>query len=130
MTRTALQIHRLAERLQRELAAIGDLGVTPSETLVLTTLRQRGPTAVGELVELLGYRPSTLTTVLDRLADRRLVVRQVRPDDRRSFLILLTERGQEEAGRAEKALGAAQEAILDDLDPARATALRAAFGDV
>lgn len=128
-TRTAFALHRLAERLQRQLATIEDLEVTPAESLVLTALKQRGPTAVGELLDLLGFRPSTLTTVVDRLTDRRLVVRQVRPDDRRSFLVLLTERGQEEARRAEAALALAQQRVLDDLEPALADALRGAFGD-
>jgi DNA-binding MarR family transcriptional regulator len=83
---------------------------------------------VGELVQLLGHRPSTLTTILDRLSDRRLIVRQVRPDDRRSFLVLLTERGQEEALRSERAVARAEQAVLDSLDADTAAAVRSALG--
>ncbi|MBW3665638.1 MAG: MarR family transcriptional regulator [Actinobacteria bacterium] len=128
MARTALALHRLSQLLQHELGRTGDLDVTPAEVLVLAILRDRGPTSVGELVDLLGHRPSTLTTILDRLSDRRLVVRQVRPDDRRSFLVLLTERGQDEALRSERALAEAEAAMLDSLDRDTASALRSALG--
>ena len=128
MARTALAVHRLGQLLQRELGRIDDLDVTPAEALVLAILRDRGPTSVGELVQLLGHRPSTLTTILDRLSDRRLIVRQVRPDDRRSFLVLLTERGQEEALRSERAVARAEQAVLDSLDADTAAAVRSALG--
>lgn len=128
MARTALALHRLGQLLQHELGRMGDLDVTPAEALVLAILRDRGPTAVGELVDLLGHRPSTLTTILDRLSQRRLIVRQVRPDDRRSFLVLLTERGQEEALRSERALAHAETLVLDSLDRDTASAVRSALG--
>lgn len=128
MARTALALHRLGQLLQHELGRIGDLDVTPAEALVLAILRDRGPTAVGELVDLLGHRPSTLTTILDRLSHRRLIVRQVRPDDRRSFLVLLTERGQDEALRSERALAHVEAVVLDSLDRDTASAVRSALG--
>lgn len=92
----AAALHRTSGLLTR---ALGEAvpATTPAEALVLAVLHDRGATAVGELVELLGLRPSTCTSILDRMTERKLIVRQVRPDDRRSFLVLLTEAGRRDA---------------------------------
>lgn len=99
-----------------------ELDVTPAEGLVLAWLDDAGPSDVKTLRRVLGLRRSTITSVLDRLHDRKLVVRQVRTDDRRSFLVLLTESGRTAAGRASDVLRELDDRLLSDgvdLDAAR-----------
>lgn len=58
-----------------------------------------GPCSPSELVRVFGYKPSTLTGMLDRLEEKELIVRDPNPEDRRSFLIRATEEGASIAGR-------------------------------
>jgi len=49
-----------------------------------------GPMTAGALAEALGLSRSAVTTVLDRLEQRRYVRRMPNPDDRRQVLVALT----------------------------------------
>lgn len=70
------------------------LGVSPSEGHLLTFLLSYGPCSVGELLRVLGHKKSTLTSILDRLEERRYLVREINRTDRRSFLVELTAEGK------------------------------------
>ena len=50
--------------------------------------------AIGRLRRAAGRTPSTITAIVDRLEGAGLVVRAPNPEDRRSFLIVLTPRGK------------------------------------
>ena len=71
------------------------LGVTPTEGHLLTYLRSYGPVTVGDLVRVFGFKQSTLTSMLDRLERDGLVRRERNPDDRRSLLLRLSDRGSD-----------------------------------
>jgi DNA-binding MarR family transcriptional regulator len=51
-----------------------------------------------------GHKRSTLTNVVDRLEQKKLVRRELNPDDRRSFLVRLTPSGRRAARRITEAL--------------------------
>jgi DNA-binding MarR family transcriptional regulator len=72
-------------------------GLDSAEGHTLSYLRSYSPCPVGELVRVFGHRPSTMTSILDRLEQRRLIERRTNPDDRRSFLVGLTSGGLEVA---------------------------------
>lgn len=74
-------------------------GVAASEGHLLTYLVPYGPCPVSELVRVFGMKHSTMTSVLDRLEERGLVERKANPEDKRSFLIGLTRKGQSTAAR-------------------------------
>lgn len=95
------------------------LGSAALDTVALAVLCQRGPLAVAELADLLGVPASTLTSVLDRLERAGLAVRQVRPEDRRSFLLLLTAEGRRRCADAVRAVAEVGAGLLDDPDAAR-----------
>jgi DNA-binding MarR family transcriptional regulator len=57
--------------------------------------------------------------VLDRLARRGYVMRQVDPADRRSFLISLTPAGQQAAGIISAAVSELEQAALAGVSPAQ-----------
>lgn len=76
-------------------------GLMPQEGHLLTYLRKYAPCPVGDLVTVFDLRGSTATSVLDRLENRGLITRRMNPDDRRSFLLELTEKGEEMAQRVQ-----------------------------
>lgn len=82
--------HLLELYFERELA---DLGVTQAEAHILGRLGRAGSTSTNNLHRLFGHKRSTLTSVLDRLERRGYTRREIHPDDRRSFLITLTDDG-------------------------------------
>lgn len=67
--------------------------VANTEGHVLTYLRAYAPCPVGELHDVFGYKRSTLTSLVDRLDARGLVAREPGSDDRRSVILVLTEKG-------------------------------------
>jgi DNA-binding MarR family transcriptional regulator len=70
------------------------LGVTPAEGHLLSYLRSYAPCPITEIVRVFGIRPSTMTSILERLAERGLLRREPDPDDRRSVRVTLTAEGR------------------------------------
>ena len=54
---------------------------------------------MSELVRVFGVKHSTMTSILDRLEDRGLVERKDNPEDKRSWLVGLTKKGEKTAAR-------------------------------
>ena len=53
--------------------------------------------SISDLQKRLGFKPSTLTSILDRLVARSFIVRKPRDDDRRSVNVSLTQTGRRPA---------------------------------
>lgn len=70
-----------------------DIGVTGPQRLVLRVVGLFPGVSAGTLASILHVHPSTLTGVLQRLADQRLLIRSEDPLDRRRALLHLTPRG-------------------------------------
>lgn len=87
-------------------------GVTQGEAHVLSQLAHSSPQTVGELHEGLGHKRSTLTSILDRLAERGLITRQASDADRRTFLIGLTPEGRRIARATAGELADFEQAVL------------------
>src|SRR5947209_1084236 len=88
--------------------ALTGLAMTQAEAHVLAQLNRHGPASIGELHREFGHKPSTLTSVLDRLEKRGFVRREINPADRRSFVIRLTHAGRTGARRVTE--------VLDELE--------------
>lgn len=80
------------------------LGVTPAEGHLLSYLRAYAPRTIVEILRVFGIRPSTMTSVLERLAVRGLLVRKPDPDDRRAVQVSLTREGKRAAERVDRML--------------------------
>ena len=76
-----------------------ELGVSPAEGHLLSYLGTYAPCPIGEILRVFGSKPSTMTSVLERLAERGLIKREPDPGDRRSVLVSLTREGKNIAGR-------------------------------
>jgi MarR family transcriptional regulator, organic hydroperoxide resistance regulator len=83
-------VHRVLDRLAAELA---ELGLSAGEVNALARLAGDSPVTVAQLQAATGQRASTLTGILDRLERQGLVERATNPQDRRSFIVTLTEPG-------------------------------------
>lgn len=86
--------HATLQLLASELV---DLDMTASEINALANLADGQGRTVSQLGAAVGTRPTTLTSVLDRLERRGHITRGARAGDRRSVLIELTESGRDTA---------------------------------
>jgi MarR family transcriptional regulator, organic hydroperoxide resistance regulator len=95
-----LALHRTTHHTLHALsAALAGENLNAAEINALANLAAGGTLNVRQLSERTGTRASTLTGVLDRLADRGYLTRELDPSDRRSFRLPLTEAGQAVAAR-------------------------------
>ena len=85
--------HLTRERMD---ARMSRFGMTPAQTHVLRYLRQNGgQMPQRELLENLKVKPSTVNGILDRMEEKRLVVRSVSGTDARQRVVALTPAGLE-----------------------------------
>jgi DNA-binding MarR family transcriptional regulator len=106
-------LHRATHvTLQLLEASLAQLDLAGSEQNVLAVLADRRPRAVGELAAETGTRPTTLTSVLDRLERKGLLVRELDQADRRSFRIVLTAPGRRVATAVQAAVHDLEQRLL------------------
>jgi DNA-binding MarR family transcriptional regulator len=74
---------------------IRDLRVSSSEAHLISFLHLFGPSSVGELVRVFGYRKPTMSSMINKLEQKGYLRRELSASDRRSLLIHLTARGHE-----------------------------------
>jgi MarR family transcriptional regulator, organic hydroperoxide resistance regulator len=108
---THATLHLLASELV-------DLDLTPSEINALANLADGTGRTVSQLGAAVGAKPTTLTSVLDRLERRGHITRGTRAGDRRSVLIELTETGRLAADTIGQTLTELEQRALGDLSPA------------
>ena len=113
--------------LQVLAAEIVDLDLTASEINALANLADGRGRTVSELGAAVGARPTTLTSVLDRLERRGHITRGTRPGDRRAVLIELTPSGRLTATTIRQAVTDLERRALGDLPAATIIALRTAL---
>lgn len=110
--------------LQVLAAELGELGLTPSETNALANLADGRGRTVSEVAAAMGSRPTTLTSVLDRLERRGYITRGTRPGDRRAVLVELTSSGARTATTIRQAITDLERRALGGLPPKTVTAFR------
>ncbi len=122
-----LRLFRLEACLAREVHdLIQHLDLLPGEFDVLATLRRQPPphrVTPTELCRALFLSSGGLTKMLRRLEDTGLVSRPANPEDRRSLLVQLTDRGRERVESALVPLQQLHQLQLDVLTEAEESAL-------
>jgi DNA-binding MarR family transcriptional regulator len=104
-------IHRATHRIGLYLADLREDGLSQGEAHILALLATSAPATIADLHRGLAHKRSTLTSILDRLADRGLITREVGAVDRRTFVITPTPRGVQAARRVHRHLIDLEEAI-------------------
>jgi len=115
------QIHRTTHQIGLYIERSG-LRLNQGEAHILAHLASAGGSTVGELHKAFAHKRSTLTSFLDRLAERRLIRREVRSEDRRSFVISLTPAGKLVARKIRRHLEVLEKAALRGAGPGKTKA--------
>ncbi|MCX2934444.1 MarR family transcriptional regulator [Mycobacterium sp. CVI_P3] len=113
--------HALLQLIATELV---DLDLTASEINALANLADGQGRTVSQLGSAVGTRPTTLTSVLDRLERRGHITRGTLAGDRRSVLIELTDSGRAAAAVITGALTEIENRALQNLPADAVTGFR------
>jgi DNA-binding MarR family transcriptional regulator len=92
-----------------------EIDLTTSQLKVLFLLYAAGSASMGQLAASLGVTLSTVTGIVDRLVEHRMVVREEDPHDRRLVVCRLTSDGAGIAERLNDAGNSRLAAVLDRL---------------
>jgi DNA-binding MarR family transcriptional regulator len=112
------RIHRATHRIGLHVEQLGDPPVNQAEAHVLLHLATAGQATIGQLHRAFGHKRSTLTSLLDRLEKRELIVRTSDDRDRRTFVVSLTKGGRAAARRVLEHLEAFESRALQRVSPA------------
>ncbi|MBU0754733.1 MAG: MarR family transcriptional regulator [Planctomycetes bacterium] len=111
-------IHRATRQIDLHLAEkIKAFGVNTAEGHLLTYLLSYAPCVVSELYRVFGLKPSTVTSMLDRLENQPFLERKPHPKDRRSWVITLTPKGKNLALKLRQMIEQLEEDVLKQLKP-------------
>jgi DNA-binding MarR family transcriptional regulator len=94
LRRITKAIHEFSKAVDRE------FGITGPQLWAMRTISETGSCSAGDLASRLCVHPSTITGVIQRLEDKRLIDRQKRADDRRAVVLTLTPAGKKLLERA------------------------------
>ncbi|CAG5085844.1 Transcriptional regulator, MarR family [Thermobacillus xylanilyticus] len=86
------RMHRRVNILLRR--CIGDEDITLDQYLVIRYLRMKGRSISSELADVFGVGKSSITAIMTRLSDKRLIERIPDVKDRRVIYLSLTEAGR------------------------------------
>jgi DNA-binding MarR family transcriptional regulator len=116
--RLSPHIHRATHRIGMHIAGLSDPTVNQAEAHVLAHLASAGAATIGQVHRAFGHKRSTLTSILDRLEQRRLIARTSDERDRRTFVVSLTKSGRAAARRVTSHLEAFERRALQTAAPA------------
>jgi DNA-binding MarR family transcriptional regulator len=140
---SALQLGELSEHLgyalkraqlkifEDFLRCVAPLQLTPAQFSVLLLLEKNPGRNQTEIANTLGILRPNFVAMLDSLESRDLCARIRSTDDRRSHILMLTDKGRTMLARAKKLVAAKHEARLNELlGPANRAALLAMLGTI
>ncbi len=118
-----IQVELTRKRLLQPLFL--DLGLTlgQGQPRILSHLLQQEGITQKELADLCHMDVTTLSRTLDHMERAELLLRQRDPDCRRSFQIVLTEKGRQTARRVREIFHRLDHRILSALEPEEARAM-------
>jgi DNA-binding MarR family transcriptional regulator len=124
-------IHKAARQIGLYLEPrCAELGVSTAEGHLLSYLRSYAPCPIAEIVRVFGIRPSTMTSILERLDERGLLTREPDPGDRRSVRVNLTREGTRVAVRINRYVHDLESSIGKHVRRAELEGFRSVMGAV
>lgn len=97
---------------------IREFGISTAEGHLMAFVDIYGPSSVGELVRVFGYRKPTLSSMLNKLEKKGYLQRILNPADRRSLLIELTPAGRKLSDTCRARVQGLDAAIMEQVTPA------------
>jgi DNA-binding MarR family transcriptional regulator len=116
-----------AARFAERLAVVG---LEPQHAGILRVLGGTAGLSQQELAGVLKIHPSRLVAIVDDLEGRGLVARRENPNDRRTYALHLTDRGQSTLAEVGRVALEHNDAICQPLDPAERDQLLALLGKI
>jgi DNA-binding MarR family transcriptional regulator len=107
------------EATARARRALRPLGVGAQQFVVLSQLEALGEPSQAELADAAGIDRSNLATIVAELCERGLVERARDTDDRRRYVLRLSQAGARLLRRTDGAIAAAEDDLLAPLEPAQ-----------
>ena len=104
-------VHRATHRIGLYLASLREPALSQGEAHILARLALHSPATIADLHADLAHKRSTLTSILDRLAARGLITREVGTEDRRTFVVAPTVKGRKAARQVLDHLTALETAV-------------------
>lgn len=98
--------------------AVAPHDITPGQFGVLIMIRENQGLSQSDLGAAVGIDRSTMVAVIDRLESRGLVVRAPSPNDRRSYALRLSDKGEELMQELVPRIQAHDQAMVKDLSEA------------
>jgi DNA-binding MarR family transcriptional regulator len=124
---SAARLRLVLVRLARALRHQGSTALTPSQLSALATLEELGPLRISALATVESVGAPVATRVVATLEELRLIERTVDADDKRAWLVELTDLGRETLAAVwgERTVGLSSR--IDRLSPAERIKLEAAL---
>lgn len=97
LDRTARRVKQYAQGQFK----LGDYGITVDQWMVIKNLRNNPGLSQKALAELCSKDQPTLTRIVDLLVKKGYVQRKIHHNDRRSFIVVLSEQGQAKVSELE-----------------------------
>jgi DNA-binding MarR family transcriptional regulator len=123
----AARLRLATARLARQLRQQAGTGLTPSQQSALVSIDMHGPLTLGRLAKIEQVAPPTVTRVVGKLEDDRLVVRTVDESDRRISRIAITAEGRRRLDHSRRRRNAWLAQRLGDFDATQLTDVDAAL---
>ena len=135
MNHQTIDIVLLLEQAQKRVSrdfdrALADAGATGEQWRVLDKLVDEGGRPIGELAQLLGIHPPTMTKLVDRMVGSGLVQRIVDEADSRRVLIYITDVGLHLFAKLAERAAAFQLKLSSRLGATEASQLTALLGNL
>jgi DNA-binding MarR family transcriptional regulator len=126
--RVGYLVYRVERRLRARIdQAVRAHGVTATEFVTLSVLRERDGLSCAQLARLAFVTPQAMNLVVSALERRRLVQRQPDPDHRRVLRASVTPEGVEVLGRCDRSMDEIESDMLADLPPETIETVREAL---
>jgi DNA-binding MarR family transcriptional regulator len=109
-------LHKVSKRMATA------IGLTGPQRLAVRIIGRSPGMAAGELAALMHLDPSTVTGIIRRLEDSRMIVRKPDPTDARRARLTLTQRGRELDRRSAGTIEAAVRRALASVPPQQVAA--------
>ncbi len=103
------------------------LDITTAQFVVFNSIAKGKGSTIGELCRVIGYDSGAMTRLLDRIEKKGLIRRVANPDDRRSYLIELTQESATLVPKARRQVQNVFAALLQGFSDGEAAALKAAL---
>lgn len=107
-------VHRQFGHKIRDLETKSNLG--PSANCILFELEHHGDLTQIELVNKVHMRPSSISVSLQKMESEGLIIKKVKDDDQRYFVVSLTEKGKKTCNEMKEQVRLLDEKITKQID--------------